>query len=117
MAFKDIAELAGALRRFAGERDWEQFHSPRNLAASLAVEAGEVLEHFQWLTEEQSEAAAREKKEQIALELADVLMHLVRLADRMEVDLLEAAGRKLEINEKKYPVHLARGKNRKYTDL
>jgi NTP pyrophosphatase (non-canonical NTP hydrolase) len=112
-----LQELAAELRAFAAERDWEQFHSPRNLAAALAVEASEVLEHFQWLTDEQSLSIPQETRDQVALELADVLLYLVRLADRLGIDLMDAAHRKLELNAQKYPVERARGSSKKYTDL
>jgi dCTP diphosphatase len=112
-----LAELAGALRAFAAERDWEQFHTPKNLAAALAVEASEVLEHFQWLTPEQSAALPEEERARVALELADVLLYLLRLADGLDIDLVAAAQRKLAINAEKYPVDKARGSARKYTEL
>ena len=110
-------DLAAALRAFAAERDWEQFHTPKNLAAALTVEAGEVLEHFQWLTPEQSLALPAEERAKVALELADVLLYLVRLADRTGVDLERAAWDKLALNAQKYPADKARGSARKYTEL
>lgn len=116
MAYRDLAELAEALRRFASERDWDQFHSPRNLAAALSVEVSEVLEHFQWLTDEQSKALSPEEKERVTLELADVLNYLVRLADKLQIDLLEAAYTKVQLNAQKYPVERARGSAKKYSD-
>jgi dCTP diphosphatase len=112
-----ILELVLALRRFAEERDWDQFHSPKNLSAALAVEAGELLEHFQWLTDEQSRNLSPSDKERVALEIADVFLYLLRLTDRLDVDLLSVARKKLELNAKKYPVERARGTARKYTDL
>jgi NTP pyrophosphatase (non-canonical NTP hydrolase) len=112
-----IGELQTALRAFAHERDWEQFHSPKNLAAALAVEAGEVLEHFQWLSEDESAALDDARRREVALELADVLLYLVRLADRLDVDLMASAREKLAINAQKYPVERARGSHRKYTEL
>jgi NTP pyrophosphatase (non-canonical NTP hydrolase) len=112
-----IGELQSALRAFAHERDWEQFHSPKNLAAALAVEAGEVLEHFQWLSEAESAALDDARRHAVALELADVLLYLVRLADRLDVDLMASAREKLAINAEKYPVERARGSHRKYTEL
>lgn len=117
MTDKALAKLVADLRRFASERDWDQFHSPKNLAAALSVEAGEVLEHFQWLTEAQSRKLSAKKREQIALELADVLLYLLRLADQLDIDLLDAASRKIKINAKKYPAHRARGSAKKYTEL
>jgi dCTP diphosphatase len=112
-----LSELAASLRAFAKERDWDQFHSPRNLAAALSVEAGELLEHFQWMNDEQSTSIAVEKKNEIALELADVFLYLIRLADQLDIDLIVSAKRKLEINAVKYPVERARGTSKKYTEL
>jgi len=113
----NLDDLTLRLRAFAAERDWEPFHSPRNLAAALIVEAGELLEHFQWLSDAESEQLTPERRERVAMEMADVLLYLVRLADRVGVDLLAAAGRKLAINAEKYPVSLARGTHRKYDEL
>ena len=113
---RDLTELRDRLRVFAAERDWEQFHSPKNLAMALIGEAAEVVEHFQWLTEQQSLALADDKREQVAQELADVLLYLVRLADRLNIDLLDAAERKIVLNAQKYPVDRARGSARKYTE-
>ena len=113
MAFQNIQELAATLRAFAAEREWDQFHSPRNLAAALSVEASEVLEHFQWKTDEQSRSLSKEQKEQVAMELADVFIYLVRLADRLDVDLLQAARQKMQVNAQKYPVEITRGTIRK----
>jgi NTP pyrophosphatase (non-canonical NTP hydrolase) len=110
-------ELAGRLAVFARERDWEQFHSPKNLAMAVAAESAELLEHFQWLTEAQSRELVPAQRDQAALEMADVLLYLVRLADQLGVDLLDAAHRKIGLNAEKYPVDKARGHSRKYTDL
>ena len=106
-----------ALRAFAAERDWAQFHSPKNLAAALAVEAGELLEHFQWLTEAESRSLPEDKRSAIAHELADVFIYLLQLSDHLGVDLLGAACDKMEANARKYPVALAKGSIRKYTEL
>lgn len=114
LAFED---LPARLHEFARDRDWEQFHSPKNLATAVAVEAGELLEHFQWLSEAQSRELAPPQRELAALEMADVLLYLVRLADQLGVDLLDAAQRKIALNAEKYPVDKARGHSRKYTDL
>ena len=105
------------LRRFAADRDWEQFHTPKNLAIALSVEAAELLEHFQWLTPEESQLLPAEKVHVIRLEMADVLLYLVRLADRLEVDLATSAFEKIAINAKKYPVALSKGSAKKYTEL
>src|SRR5690606_14680053 len=88
---KDLAAFRDALRRFAAERDWDQFHSPKNLASALVVEARELLERFQWLTEEQSRALSAEEKKKVADEIADVFVYLIRLADKLDVDMLEVA--------------------------
>jgi NTP pyrophosphatase (non-canonical NTP hydrolase) len=113
---RDLEELKQRLRAFARERDWEQFHSPKNLAMAMIVEAGELVEHFQWLTEQQSRTLDPSRREQVAQELADVFIYLVRLADRLEIDLLDAAARKIELNARKYPVERARGSARKYDE-
>ena len=94
-----MKDLKQRLRTFAEERDWEQFHSPKNLAMALSVEVAEVVEHFQWLTEEQSKNLPKEKLEEVETELADTLIYLIRLADKLEIDLLAAAQSKIEINE------------------
>jgi dCTP diphosphatase len=109
--------LARRLQLFAKARDWEQFHSPKNLACALIVEAGELLEHFQWLTEEQSRNLTQAKRDEIASEMADVLLYLVQLASALGVDLPEAARRKIDINEQRYPVETARGSSKKHSEL
>lgn len=110
MTLKTLQDVRDRLRDFAAARDWEQFHSPKNLAMALVVEAGELVELFQWLTEEQSRTLTAEQREAVEQEMADVLLYLVRLADRLGVDLLDAVARKIDINEKKYPAALVRGK-------
>lgn len=114
---KDLDDLRDALRRFARERDWDQFHSPKNLASALVVEAAELLECFQWLTEEQSRALSDDDKRKVTEELADVFLYLIRLADKLDADLLEGARDKIAKNAEKYPVEKARGNAKKYTDL
>jgi NTP pyrophosphatase (non-canonical NTP hydrolase) len=109
----DLADLARRLREFAAARDWEQFHSPKNLAMALVAEAGEVVEHFQWLTETASEALTPAERDAVALELADVQLYLVLLAERLGIDLAEAARRKIAINEERYPAEAVRGSARK----
>ena len=108
--------LRERIRKFAQERDWEQFHTPKNLSMAVIVEAAEIVEHFQWLSKEQSESLSSEKLEEISEELADVLIYLIRLADQLNIDLLAAANRKMLINEKKYPAELVRGKASKYSE-
>jgi len=112
----DLDDLKQRLRRFAAERDWDQFHSPKNLAMALAGEVGELLEHFQWLTEAESLDLANKQNEEVALEMADVLIYLVRMADKLDIDLLDACDRKLDINERKYPSVKVRGSNKKYDE-
>ena len=108
--------LAEQIRLFAHERDWDQFHSPKNLSMALIAEAAELLEHFQWATEEQSYALAPEKLQEVKHEIADVFIYLVRLSDRLNIDLMDAAREKLELNRKKYPADRVRGDARKYSD-
>lgn len=107
-----LVSLRDALRAFAAERDWDRFHAPKNLAAALIVEAAELLEPFQWLTESESEAQALSAGtlEAVRLEMADVLLYLVRLADRLDVDLAQAARDKIALNALRYPVERSRGR-------
>lgn len=113
----DIDALQAKLRAFAAEREWGQFHSPKNLAVSLSIEAAEVLEHFQWLTDVQSRDFPEAARAAVATELADVLIYLIQLADHLQIDLVASAHAKIEQNARKYPVDLARGVATKYTDL
>ncbi len=112
-----LTQLRDALRQFADERDWDQVHSPKNLASALAVEAAELLERFQWLTEDQSRKLPPEELARVREEMADVLNYLVRLADKLDVNLLDAARDKIKVNAAKYPVEKARGIARKYSEL
>lgn len=111
-----LVTLRDALRAFAAERDWDQFHTPRNLAVALSVEAGELLEQFQWMDEAASAQLPADKRLRIGEEMADVLLYLVRLADRLDVDLAAAAQRKLQLNAQKYPAEKVRGSSRKYDE-
>ena len=113
----DLEQLRDALRKFSAERDWDQFHSPKNLAMALSGEAGELLEIFQWLTEEQSRNLDAKVHAAASEEIADVLLFLIRLADRLGIDPAEAARQKLVANAQKYPVDKARGTSKKYTEL
>lgn len=112
-----LSELRTRLRRFVDERDWDQFHSPKNLSMALIAEAAELLEHFQWLTPEESLALSEQTREEVALEVADVLLFLLRLCDKLDIDPVQAATRKLELNALKYPVEKARGRSTKYDKL
>jgi NTP pyrophosphatase (non-canonical NTP hydrolase) len=109
--------LRDRLRAFIAERDWDQFHNPKNLAMALVAEAGELVEHFQWLTPEQADRLPPETLAEVEHEIADVLIFLVELADRLEIDPLAAAEKKLALNAQKYPVEKARGKATKYDKL
>ena len=113
----ELETLRDELRKFSAARDWEQFHSPKNLAMALAAEAGELLEVFQWLTEEQSRNLEPKALAAVSEEIADVLLYLVRLGDQLGIDPVAAAQRKLAENERKYPADKARGNARKYTEL
>lgn len=113
----DLQTLTQALRDFAQARDWEQFHSPKNLASALSVEAAELLEHFQWLTEEQSRHLSAPKTAEVAAEAADVLLYLLQLCDKLNIDLMAAARAKLIVNAEKYPADRAHGSSKKSTDL
>jgi NTP pyrophosphatase (non-canonical NTP hydrolase) len=116
MSAEALRALQERLAAFAAARDWEQFHSPKNLAMALSVEAAELVEEFQWLTEEQSRAREPERYARVRLELADVFISLLRIADRLGVDLLAAADEKIALNERKYPAARVRGDARKYTE-
>lgn len=111
-----VQTLQKQLREFARERQWEQFHSPKNLSMALTVEAGELQEIFQWLTEQQSAALNSQQRQQASEELADVLLYLCRLADVLGIDLAQAAQEKLAINARKYPVDKALGRADKYSN-
>lgn len=112
-----MEELIKKIREFAKERDWEQFHSPKNLSMALAVEVSEIIEHFQWLTQQESRNLDPEVRKQVREEIGDVQIYLARLADQLGISPLEAALEKLEINRKKYPAEKARGKATKSTNF
>ena len=112
-----LTGLRDALRRFAAARDWQQFHTPKNLAMALSVEAAELLEQFQWLTPEQSARLDARAKRAVEDEIADVMLYLTRLADVLKIDPLAAARRKIRVNARKYPVRRAKGNARKYSHL
>jgi len=111
-----LEDLQTRLRQFAIDRDWEQFHAPKNLAMALAVEAGELMEHFQWLSEAQSENLDQQQLETVGFEVADVFIFTVRLADRMGIDLADLVEKKIKLNQQKYPVDKVRGSAKKYTE-
>lgn len=105
----ELEKLRDRLREFARARDWEQFHSPKNISMALIVEAAELVEHFQWLTEKQSYELPPDKLREVEEEIADIFIYLVRLSDRLGVNMLDAAWRKIEKNEQKYPADKVRG--------
>lgn len=111
-----LNELKQKLQQFVDERDWAQFHSPKNLSMAMIVEAAELVEHFQWNTEAESYQLSPEKREQVGHELADTFVYLLRIAQVLEIDLIEVANAKIALNAKKYPVDKARGSNAKYTE-
>jgi dCTP diphosphatase len=112
----NLEDLRSAIDAFVKERNWEQFHSPKNLAMALSVEIAEIVEHFQWLTEEQSQNLPQEKLAEIREEIGDVMIYLMELSEKLGIDPVEAAKAKVEINTKKYPAALVKGKASKYTE-
>ena len=112
----ELEELRIRIADFARERDWDQFHSPKNLSMALIVEAAELLEHFQWLKQSESFELPKDKLQAVEEELADILVYLVRIADQLGIDLISATNRKIKSNEAKYPADLVRGSSRKYTE-
>ena len=111
-----LEQLRRRLAEFARVRNWEQFHSPKNLAMALIAEAAELVEHFQWLTEEQSRSLPEDKREAVRLEIADILIYLVRIADRLGIDPVAAAYDTIAINEQRYPVERVRGDARRASE-
>ncbi len=109
-------ELLNTLRQFAAERDWDQFHSPKNLSMALAVEASELLEIFQWMQESESLAPNAVTRERIAEELADVFVYCLLMSNKLDIDLLQAAQSKMRKNAEKYPADKVKGSNKKYTE-
>jgi len=113
MSNDDLNALQRRLAEFAAERDWDQFHAPKNLAMALIAECAELVEHFQWLNEEQSQTLSAHKKAAVRLELADILIYLLRISDKLDVDVLAAAWEKIAINEERYPAEKVRGDARR----
>ncbi|CAN7179142.1 nucleotide pyrophosphohydrolase [Massilia sp. LjRoot122] len=114
VADSELTRLRDLVRAFVDERDWDQFHTPKNLASALTVEAAELLEHFQWLQHGRLEELGPDKLDQVRHEMADVLVYLVRLADKLDVDLFAAVQEKMVLNREKYPAEQVRGDARKY---
>lgn len=111
-----LSELSEQLAEFARVRDWEQFHSPKNLSMALIAEAAELVEHFQWLSEEESSSLPSQKLEEVRMELADIQIYLIRIAERLGVDLVAAAQQKMAINEQRYPVERVKGSARRASE-
>ena len=111
----DLDTLTQQLRQFAQARDWEQFHAPKNLSMAISIEAAELMEHFQWLSEAQSKQLNDQQHQDVRHEMADIFLYLLRLADQLNIDLIASAEEKMRINEKKYPAEQARGRADKYT--
>ena len=112
----NLESLRNKINQFVAERDWTQFHTPKNLAMAMIVEAAELVEQFQWDTPQESQQLSPEKREAVAHELADTFVYLLRIAEVLEIDLIEATNKKIELNALKYPVDKARGSNAKYTE-
>lgn len=115
--FMDIEQIKQKLRDFAEAREWDQFHSPKNLASAVSVEAAELLEIFQWLTEEESKNLDEKNRLNVEQEIADVFLYLLRLSDKLNINLLQVAEQKIALNELKYPVELSKGNSMKYTEF
>ena len=113
----ELESIKLRLRDFAKERDWDQFHSPKNFSMALIVECAELVEHFQWLTDEQSKQLPKETLEEVSLEMADIMIYLIRLADKLDVDLIDVVNKKMKLNAIKYPVDKAKGLATKYNKL
>lgn len=111
-----LEALRKRLGRFAEERDWDQFHSPKNLSMALIAEAAELIEHFQWLSEQDSKSLPPKKHEQVAMELADIFIFLIRIADKLDVDLAASAWKKIQINETRYPANKVKGSARRASE-
>lgn len=111
----ELRKLQSRIRDFVRARDWDQFHSPKNLSMALIAEAAELIEHFQWLTEEQSTQLPSDTLEEVGQELADIFVYLLRISDKLGIDLVAAANGKMDLNEKKYPADKVRGSSKKYT--
>ena len=111
-----LDELKQRLRSFAADRNWDQFHSPKNLSMALIAEAAELVEHFQWLTQEESAGLSGEKLKEVEQELADILIYLVRISDKLGVDLVKAAEEKIDLNAEKYPADVVKGSSKKYDE-
>ncbi len=116
MSINPLEQLRQQLAEFAAARDWDQFHSPKNLSMALIAEVAELIEHFQWLTPEQSEQLSPEQRQAVSYELADIFIYLIRLSDKLNVDLMTVTQEKIKINDSRYPIALAKGSARRATE-
>lgn len=112
-----LADLQKMIRKFVDDRDWDQFHNPKDLSISLALEAAEVMEHFQWKNAKEMEVHVKNMKTEVGEELADVFYWVLLLANKMDIDLVDAFKKKMDKNEAKYPIDKAKGSHKKYTEL
>ncbi len=113
----DVKDMIEKIKKFRDDRDWMQFHDPKNMAVSIILEASELLEHFQWKTIKEVDECAKQNQDEIQDEIADIALYLFEMADNLGIDLIKAMEKKLAKNEKKYPVSKARGKHTKYNRL
>lgn len=116
LPIESLESLRDRLREFAKERDWDQYHTPKNLSMALIGEAAELIEHFQWVNGDHSHILEDKTRQSVEEEIADILIYLVRISDKLGIDLYEAVNRKIRINEKKYPADKVRGSAKKYTE-
>ena len=116
MKESEVQQLTLALRKFAQDRDWEQFHSPKNLSMALSVEASELLEHFQWMNGQASYALGEAKHKLVSYEVADIFIYLIRICDQLNIDLIEVTKEKMAINEERYPIEKVKGSYKKYSE-
>ena len=116
MENSEVQQLMLELRKFAQDRDWEQFHCPKNLSMALSVEVSELLEHFQWMNEQASFALGDAKHQLVSYEVADIFIYLLRICDQLNIDLLDVTKQKMEINDQRYPVDKVKGSSKKYSE-
>ena len=114
---KEIKEIVEKIKEFRDDRDWMQFHNPKNMAVSIAIEAAELLQEFQWKNEQEVTEHIREHKERVQDEIADIAVYIFELAENLEIDLIKAMNAKIEKNKLKYPIDKSKGSAKKYTEL
>ena len=111
-----LEEIATKIRQFRDERDWAQFHNPKDMAIAISIEASELLEHFLWKTPEEVESRVTERRDDVESEIADIAIYLTELADNLGIDILAAMERKIAVNAKKYPINQVKGSSKKYSE-